>query len=180
VTLSVRRSVAALAVGAALVLAGCSGPAGPDRAAVVDGQVISETQLQTTMSQVNGMQPTLEQIQGPLSPTSTLNVLVQGPVYLAYLRDRGVIVSDSVARQQAQQRGVDDPAEGTLTVLKLNSALAAAQESGEFGQEDAVAIQQEIIDLDVVVNPRYGTRDTTNGAILLTTPDWVAPLDAAQ
>ena len=53
------------------------------------------------MSQVNGMQPTLEQIQVPLTPTSTLDVLVQGPVYLAYLRDRGVIVSDSVARQQA-------------------------------------------------------------------------------
>ena len=45
-TLSVRRSVAALAVGAALVLAGCGGPAGPDRAAVVDGRVISETAVQ--------------------------------------------------------------------------------------------------------------------------------------
>ena len=46
-TLSVRRSVAALAVGAALVLAGCGGPAGPDRAAVVDGRVITETAVQS-------------------------------------------------------------------------------------------------------------------------------------
>ncbi|HYN66026.1 MAG TPA: hypothetical protein VES93_04000 [Ornithinibacter sp.] len=179
-TLSVRRSVAAIAVGAALVLAGCSGPAGPDRAAVVDGQVLSERELQTTVGQVNGLQPALEQIQGPLSATSTLNVLVQGPVYLAYLRDRGVVVSDTVARQQAEQRGVADPADGTLTVIKLNSALAAAQDSGEFGEADAVAIQQQILDLDVEVNPRYGTRDTTTGAIQLTTPDWVTSPDAAQ
>ena len=94
-TLSVRRAVAALAVGAALVLAGCGGPAGPDRAAVVDGQVISETSLQSAMAQVNSMEPAL--LQAKLTPTGTLTALVQAPVVLNYLDDLGVKVSDSVA-----------------------------------------------------------------------------------
>jgi hypothetical protein len=180
VTLSVRRSAAALAVGAALVLAGCGGPAGPDRAAEVDGKVISETSLQTTTSQVNSMQGALKQIPGPLSATGTLNILVQGPVYLAYLAERGVVVSESVAKEQAKEAGVADPDQGTLTAVKLNSALLAAQQSGQFGQADADAIKQKVLDLDVAVNPRYGTRDPKSGAIQLTTPDWVTPFNPAQ
>ena len=80
-TLSVRRSVAVLAVGAALVLAGCGGPAGPDRAAVVDGRVISETAVQSAMSEINSMNPAL--LQDKLTPTGTLTALVQAPVVLA-------------------------------------------------------------------------------------------------
>ena len=118
-TLSVRRSVAALAVGAALVLAGCGGPAGPDRAAVVDGQVISETSLQAAMSEVNAMDPAL--LQAKLTPTGTLTALVQAPVVLTYLDGLGVRVSDSVAKQDAQKRGIADPADSTLAIIKLAS-----------------------------------------------------------
>src|SRR5690349_12758418 len=77
VTLSVRRPAAALAVGAALLLAGCGalGPAGPDRAAVVDGQVISEGSLQSGMAEVNAMNPQL--LQAKLTPSGTLTALIQ-------------------------------------------------------------------------------------------------------
>ena len=115
-TLSVRRSVAALAVGAALVLAGC-GSARADRAAVVDGAVIPEATLQTAMTQVNRMQPAL--LQQALTPSGTLTALVQAPVVLDYLSDKGVVVSESMATQEARDRGISDPGEGTLSVVRL-------------------------------------------------------------
>ena len=54
--LTVRRSLAVLAAGAALVTAGCgTSDSGPDRAAVVDGTVISQTELLSAMNEVNAM-----------------------------------------------------------------------------------------------------------------------------
>ena len=99
-TLSVRRSVAALAVGAALVLAGCGGPAGPDRAAVVDGQVISETSLQTAMAEVNAMEPAL--LQAAADPDAAPSPRwSRRPWCSTYLDGKGVKVSDSVATREA-------------------------------------------------------------------------------
>ncbi len=177
-TLSVRRSVAALAVGAALVLAGCGGPAGPDRAAVVDGQVISETSLQAAMSEVNAMNPQL--LQEKLTPTGTLTALVQAPLVLTYLDGLGVRVSDSVAKQDAQQRGIADPADSTLEVIKLASAISTAQTEGRLTEADAATLTEQLKALDIDVNPRYGTFNPETASIELTTPDWVTPLNAAQ
>jgi hypothetical protein len=177
VTLSVRRSVAALAVGAALVLAGCGGPAGPDRAAVVDGQVISETAVQSAMSEVNSMNPGL--LQDKLTPTGTLTALVQAPVVLDYLSDLGVKVSESVALADAQQRGVRDPSDSTLEILKFASAIGMAQNEGKLTDTDAQALTQKLQGLKVDVNPRYGTFNPQSAAVELTTPGWVKPLPVA-
>lgn len=176
-TLSVRRSLAALAVGAALVVAGCSG-AGPDRAAIVDGQVISETAMQTAMAQVNAMDPQL--LTAKLTPTSTLNALIQAPVILTYLDERGVRVSDSVATQDAAKRGIADPADSTLAIVKLASALSTAQTDGSFTQDDVATLTQKLQALEVEANPRYGTYDPQTAQVQLTSPGWVTPLDAAQ
>ena len=177
-TLSVRRAAAALAVGAALVLAGCGGPAGPDRAAVVDGQVISETSLQSAMAQVNSMDPAL--LQAKLTPTGTLTALVQAPVVLNYLDDLGVKVSDSVAMQDAKGRGVADPADSTLEIIKLASAISAAQSDGRLTEADAGELTQQLQALNIDVNPRYGTFNPQTASIELTSPGWVTPQNAAQ
>ena len=177
-TLSVRRSVAALAVGAALVLAGCGGPAGPDRAAVVDGQVISETSLQAAMSEVNAMDPQL--LQAKLTPTGTLTALVQAPLVLTYLDGLGVRVSDSVAKQDAQKRGIADPADSTLEIIKLAGAISTAQNDGKLTDADAATLTKQLQAMDIDVNPRYGTFNPETASIELTTPDWVTPLNAAQ
>ena len=178
VTLSVRRSVAALAVGAALVLAGCGGPAGPDRAAVVDGQVITETSLQAAMSEVNAMDPQL--LQAKLTPSGTLTALVQAPVVLTYLDGIGVRVSDSVAKLDAQKRGVANPADSTLEIIKLASAISTAQNDGKLTDTDAIELTKQLQALDIDVNPRYGTFNTQTASIELTTPAWLEPLNAAQ
>ncbi|GAA4396788.1 hypothetical protein GCM10023168_01070 [Fodinibacter luteus] len=174
-TLSVRRSLAALAVGAALVTAGC-GAAGPDRAAVVDGTVISETHLQTAMAEVNGMDPAL--LQQPLTPTGTLTALVQAPVVLGYLGERGIVVSDSLARREARERGVTDPSEGTLDIIRLASSITAAQQSGQLTEADGAALTEQLRSLDIEVNPRYGTFDPDTASVQLVSPEWVTPVDA--
>ena len=177
-TSSVRRSVSALAVGAALVAAGCSGPAGPDRAAVVDGQVISETSLQSAMAQVNSMDPAL--LQAKLTPTGTLTALVQAPVVLKYLDGLGVKVSDSMATQDATVRGVPEPADSTIEIIKLASAISQAQGDGSLTEADAAELTAQLAALDIDVNPRYGTFNPQTASIELTTPGWVTPLTAAQ
>lgn len=178
VTLSVRRSVAALAVGAALVMAGCGGPAGPDRAAVVDGQVISETAVQSAMSEVNAMNPQL--LQQKLTPTGTLTALVQAPIVLQYLDGKGVKVSESVAMQTAQKSGLSDPSDSTLEIIRLATAISQAQADGKIADADAVALTKQLKELSIDVNPRYGTYNPNTGSIELTNPAWVKPLNAAQ
>jgi hypothetical protein len=181
VTLSVRRSVAALAVGAALVVAGCAGPAGPagpDRAAVVDGRVISETAVQSAMAEVNAMNPQL--LQQKLTPTGTLTALVQAPIVLQYLDGKGVKVSESVATQDAQKRGVADPSDSTLEIVRLATAISQAQADGKITQADGEALTKQLQELSIDVNPRYGTYNADTGSIELTNPAWVKPLNAAQ
>ena len=170
-TLSVRRFVAALAVGAALVLAGCGGPAGPDRAAVVDGQVIPETAVQSAMSEINSMDPAL--LQAKLTPTGTLTALVQAPVVLGYLGDLGVKVSDSVAKADAQKRGVANPSDSTIEILKFAAAIGLAQDEGKLTDADAQALTQKLQGLSIDVNPRYGTFNQQTASVELTTPAWL-------
>lgn len=170
-TLSVRRSVAALAVGAALVLAGCGGPAGPDRAAVVEGRVITEKAVQSAMSQVNSMEPAL--LQDKLTPTGTLTALVQAPVVLSYLDGLGVKVSESVVMADANKRGVSDPSDSTLEILKFAAAIGLAQDEGKLTDADAQALTQELQSLSIDVNPRYGTFNPQTAAVELTQPSWL-------
>jgi hypothetical protein len=170
--------VAALAVGAALVVAGCSGPAGPDRAAVVDGQVISETSMQSGMAQVNAMEPKL--LQAALTPTGTVTALVQAPVVLGYLSSKGVRISDSVATKAAARRGVADPSDTTLEIVKLAMAISQAQNDGKFTPDDQAALVSQLQALKVEVNPRYGTYDAETASVQLTAPGWVTAPTAAQ
>ncbi|HET6968602.1 MAG TPA: hypothetical protein VFI44_10005 [Ornithinibacter sp.] len=176
--LSVRRSLAVLAAGAALVTTGCgSSASGPDRAAVVDGTVISQTELRSAMSEVNAMDPAL--LQQALTPSGTLTALVQAPVVLDFLAGKGVVISDSVAMRDAQGRGIQSPSDSTLEILKLANAIQSAQESGQFTEADGAELSQQLSAQDVVVNPRYGTFDPQTASIALGSPEWIRPVDAA-
>lgn len=176
-TSSVRRTVAALVLGAALATAGC-GATTADRAAVVDGSVISETELQETMREVNGMEPAL--LQQALTPSGTLTALIQAPTVLDVLAGKGIAVSDSVARQAAAQRGLSDPSEGTLQIVRLATAIGAAQEQGAVTEVEQQQVNERIAALDVEVNPRYGTYDARSASVTLTQPAWITPADAQQ
>lgn len=176
--LSARRSLAVLAAGAALVTAGCgTGDSGPDRAAVVDGTVISQTELRSAMSEVNAMDPALTE--QALTPSGTLTALVQAPVVLDYLAGKGVVISDSVATRDAQGRGIPSPSRSTLEIVKLANAIQSAQQSGQITEADGAALSEQLAAQEVVVNPRYGTFDPQTASIALGSPEWIRPADAA-
>jgi hypothetical protein len=124
------------------------------------------------------MNPAL--LQAKLTPTGTLTALVQAPVVLTYLDSLGVRVSDSVAKQDAQKRGVADPADSTLEIIKLASAISTAQGDGKLTDDDAATLTKQLQELNIDVNPRYGTFNPQTASIELTTPGWVKPLTAAQ
>lgn len=176
-TSSPRRSVAVLALAAALVTAGC-GAGTADRAAVVDGTVITETELRAAMTEINGMDPAL--LQEQLTPSGTLTALVQAPVVLEYLEGKGTVVSDSVATREAAGRGVEDPSDGTLQVIRLASAISTAQQSGQLSESDGVALTEQLRSQSVEVNPRYGAFNPETASVQLGLPDWVASADPAQ
>ena len=176
--LSVRRSLAVLAAGAALGTAGCgTSDSGPDRAAVVDGTVISQTELLSAMNEVNAMEPAL--VQQALTTSGTLTALVQAPAVLDFLAGKGIVVSDSVATREAQGRGITSPSDSTLEIVKLANAIQAAQQSGQITEADSVALSEQLAAQEVVVNPRYGTFDPQTASIALGTPEWIRPVDAA-
>lgn len=172
VTLPVRRLAVALVLGAALATSGC-GTTEANRAAVVDGDVITETEVQEAMSQVNSMDPAL--LQSALTPSSTLTGLIQAPVVLDYLASKGLVVSESVARQDARQRGVADPADSTLEIVRFATALTAAQQNGAIGQAEQIELSEALRQQDIVVNPRYGEFDPESAAVSVTTPAWIEP-----
>jgi hypothetical protein len=177
VTLPVRRLAVALVLGAALVTSGC-GTAEANRAAVVDGRVITETEVQDAMSQVNAMQPAL--LQQPLTPSSTVTALIRSPLVLDYLGDKGVVASESMARQVAGDHGVPDPADSTVELIRFVTALTDANANGQFGQTESLELSEALQSLDVVVNPRYGEYDPETAAVVLATPGWIEPYTAAQ
>ncbi len=177
VTLPVRRLAAALVLGAALVTSGC-GNTQANRAAVVDGHVIPETEVQEAMAQINEMQPAL--FQQALTPSGTLTALVRAPVILDYLGKKGFVASESRARQEARDRGVPDPGDGTLQIIRFATALTDANTSGNFGDTETIELSEALRAQDVVVNPRYGEFDSESAAIAPTVPGWIEPYNSTQ
>lgn len=170
----VRRTPLGPAVAAALALAltaaGC-GTVRTDRAAVVDGTVITQTAVQDATAEINGMDPAL--LQDRLSPAGTLTALIQAPPVLDYLADQGVVVSDTVALEEASARGVREPSEATLEIIRFANALQQAQERGVLGEAQGAELTAQLAALDVEVNPRYGEFDPETASIDPTLPGWV-------
>lgn len=166
----VRHLVAALVLGAALVTAGC-GINRASTAAVVDGSVISQSDVTSAMREVNQMEPAL--LQAELTPSSALTALIQAPVVLDFLGGQGLVVSDSVATGEARSRGVEDPSASTLEIIRLASSITAAQGSGQLTQDDTVVLSETLRSQDVEVNPRYGTFNAETSSVDLGLPTWV-------
>jgi hypothetical protein len=118
-------------------------------------------------------------LQEPLTPSGALTALVQAPVILDHLADKGIVVSDTIATRETQDRGVARPSEDTLSIVRLATAITAAQQSGQITEADGAAITEQMQALDVEVNPRYGAFAPESASIQLTAPDWVTLADEA-
>ena len=170
-TLPVRRVIAALVLGGALVTSGC-GANEANQAAVVDGTVITETEVQTAQRQINATFPSAN-----LTVSNVLSRLIQAPVVLSFAEEQGSPVSETVARSLYEQQEAwdgEDPARSTVEVLRAELAIQGLQQSG------AQVPVSEFETLRVRLNPRYGTFDPATASVATSMPAWITPYDANQ
>lgn len=161
VTLPVRRVAASLALGLALVTAGC-GTTEAGRAATVDGRVITEDQVRTARSDINTAFPDAN-----LTAADVLYRLIEAPYLIDYVAKQGAPQSASVAR--ANFPATAEPSDEAVELLRGQYARQVLEQAGQTLPAETLA------DLDVVVNPRYGTFDPTKPQLTATQPDWVKP-----
>lgn len=159
---------AASAVAAVALLVGCS--AQPGTAAVVDGRTISQADLDRTHAD-------LTQIIPQLDARTTLVALMVGPYFIEAAEENGVGVSESQARDFAEQNaaaaGVESAfGDGAVEVLRFS--LAAEQLGGlPDGQAVVAGVEDEILAADIDVNPRYGDLDPATGQLVAEAPSWL-------
>lgn len=158
--MKITRLFAAVIAAAVLALTGC-GKA--DTAAVVDGKVITESGVLAAAAQVD------EYASQPMATTDLLNRLIVLPSVLGVLGERDVVISDAAARSAVG--GIGDPAPYLVDLARLDLAIGAMTE------EDLAEVTARLAELDVELNPRYGTFDATQAAIVGTSPEWI--VDAA-
>lgn len=151
------RLLAAVIAAAALALTGCGRA---DTAAVVDGHVISESGVLATSEQV------AEYASQPMPTSDVINRLVVLPSLLDVLEERGVTISDAAARSAVA--GIDSPTPYLLDLARLDLAI------GAMTQEDMVEVTSRLQELDVQVNPRYGSFNAEQASVVATSPDWIA------
>jgi len=154
-----RRRGALLAGGAALVaglLGACAGT--PGAAAVVDGDVISTSELQAANDQLRPLFP-------GVTLQAVLSVLIQEPVITELAQEHGVGVSDGDARAllatAATTNGVTLPADlapGTVAVARYVKASTALSDGDDL-EDVQQQFSERIAALDIELNPRFGTLD---------------------
>ncbi len=168
-----RVAVAAAAVMGSLALAGC-GQA--DTAAIVDGRVISESDVMVATQQYNdqlaanakkqqaaGQQPT----QQPITTDAVVNWLIWSPAVIAAASAYGQPQSESMAR--AALTAVQDPAPTTVELIRAQNALNIVKGDATA----SAALLAKVARLKVTVNPRYGTFDPQGGLLTTSAPNWL-------
>jgi hypothetical protein len=143
-----------VALTAVVGLAGCAGQ--PGAAAVVDGTVISASDVEAALTELSPY------YQGATT-TNLLAVLVQEPTVVELAEEKGVGVSDDDA-QALLDRVVDQKVEGaTATFTEPSMAVArySIAYSNLEGLPDASDMGEEIDsrlrELDIEVNPRFAS-----------------------
>ena len=145
------------AAGAALLLSGC-GTA--DTAAIVDGQRITRSGLQEASDQI------AQYASRPMEAQDLLTRLIIAPTVLDVLGERDVVITDAAARSTLAD--IDGPVPYVIDLTKLDLAI------GKMTEEDFNEITSRLLELDVEVNPRYGTFDAEQVAVVPQTADWIA------
>jgi hypothetical protein len=173
----VRRARAgAVALGAVLALSACSAAGPPGAAAVVDGEVVPESDVRTVVTELppelTGGQPV------PASDVIAFFV-VEDTVRRIAAEFTGVISTEQVEEQlaaQLEQQGaeVGTLSEPTLQLFATSAMLQQIQATDVAREEFEAAVEE----LDVEVNPRYG--ELTDGlAVVPAEYEWLRPSDGA-
>lgn len=171
-----RAAAAALVLGLATALAGCS--AHPGQAAVVDGHEISQAYVDRA---VDDVEPLFH-----ATPAEVLGVLVVLPAWRATGEAHGVTTTAQEARdflsRQAEASGVPGRTFGPGAVDVAEYLLISSRLPEAADQEQALADLTAALEAqDVRISPRYGEW-SADGTVVPVTPSWVVEPadDAAQ
>ncbi|EST32324.1 hypothetical protein N566_20100 [Streptomycetaceae bacterium MP113-05] len=200
-----RRSAATVSTAAALLLAaplltGC-GETHPGAAAVVDGERISLTQLQSRVGEARDAQRELPQGEALIRRTgqltrTTLDGMIRHRVVGKALKDADVSITRSDLQRQRdvyeQQTGgakgfekalleqqgiapsaVDDWVWLNVAVQKVGKAWDVDPRSQQGNQELNERFSDLSGEMDIEVNPRYGTWDAERSALAEADMPWL-------
>lgn len=132
-------------------------------AAVVDGEVISDSQVQAVATEINaGMESVLPE---PMTGQQVLYPLIIADAVEEVTTANGAGVSNDEARQVLE--GMEDPSDDALRYIRTNLAVQSSPE--DVRAEIVEAVQA----LDVEVSPRYGEWDAEQLALVASTPNWI-------
>lgn len=156
------RPVAALALGG-LVLTGCADGMSGSTAAVVDGQIITVQEVQQATSDFNELPVT------PVNPSDVLTLMIYRDAVAEAYSEMGAppIPEDQLITALQQGGGVADPSEPLVDLYRTLSHMQAV------GQPDTA-------DMEIKVNPRFGTWDPDAAQVMAETPDWITDVTTAE
>ena len=159
---------AALALSAIVALTACT-PAQAGAAAVIGSRRISTTEVSQATQGIKQGNPQLAQGKG--LHRTVLFFLVISPYVLQAAEQNGVAVSADTARQMLPN--TPDPDPGSVRVLRTFVALQQLQQAGK--NEALTQIQKDVTAAKPELNPRYGTFDVKQMAVVDAPPNWIVP-----
>lgn len=152
----------ALVLAAALALSGC-GAQQSGAAAIVDGTVISDKDVQSVADQVNKI--SAGSAAEKLTMSNALLTLILAPYVRAEAERVGKTVAPSQARVAIAK--VADPSDATIEFVQMQLAL------GQLDQASKTAIVDQLNKVKITVNPRYGTYDPKQISLVPITSNWL-------
>lgn len=153
-----------LAVAASFTVTACGSAAGPGVAAVSDGQVIRESDL-------DDISADFARVQGAQAPTRTemVSLLVARPYVLQALQGSGQLLTEDGVRELLG-RELSQPSDATVRYIQ------AASSQQQLDQASAAKVQEAMAKGDIEVDPRYGEFDPARG-IVQPQENWIVPTD---
>lgn len=164
---AVKARTTALALAGVLALSACSGTTSAETAATVDGRVITEQQVREAVEQIN----TAFKPEQPITAAQALTLLIRAPYINKAAADAGRAQSESAARA-AFKDFPGTPADATVEILQAEASLQQIDDAGRQ------KLTQEFAKIDMTVNPRYGSFDPSQAAVVAAQPNWLVPAAA--
>ena len=157
---AVRAGLAAsLATLVALLASGCAIGGSPNTVAYVGDSRITQSQLDTALG---GVQQTLEAGQ-QVSPSAVVNVLIHGVIAQQVAAAKGIAVTDAQRDQLIAESNL-------APLLEVPDAKAVAYDVADqqlvAQAVGAEAYVQEVQQIDVELNPRFGVLDPAQKTIV--------------
>lgn len=152
----------ALALGASLVLTSCGNQAA-DAAAIVDDTVISDKDVQNVANELNALAEGGQK----LSSSNVLLSLILEPYVSAEAIRAGKSVTDAEVLKVIEK--VDEPSLPTVNFVRMQLALQNLTPASK------TAIVTELAKAKITINPRYGSFDPKQVAIVPISQNWIKP-----